>query len=313
VFQRINQIAGPLRPQLSACDVVALTGMTLYLGAPMWGQKTWVGTLFPKGTKQKDFLARYSRIFNTVEGNTTFYATPSAETVTRWHSETPSGFRFCLKVPQAISHHKRLVNTEGETAEFIERLRLLAGRRGPCFLQLPPTFGAGQLAGLDKWLSAWPPDLSLAVEPRHADFFDVGAHEAAFDALLRSHGAARCIFDTASLFSVSSAAPMVSEAQHKKPKFARRFTRTGPFAFVRFVCQPEVEANRAWLEPWAAHVAGWLGAQEDVFFFVHHPDDTFAPDGIRLMHALVSERIYVPSLPAWGEADPQPPTQAALF
>ena len=40
----------------------------------MWGLKTWVGSFFPKGTKQKDFLATYSRRLNTVEGNTTFYS-----------------------------------------------------------------------------------------------------------------------------------------------------------------------------------------------------------------------------------------------
>ena len=290
--------------------------MTLYLGAPLWGQKTWVGTLFPKGTKQNGFLAAYSRVFNTVEGNTTFYATPSIETVERWRDEAHDGFKFALKVPQVISHHKRLKDCKAETAEFVDRMRLLRDRNGPCFLQLPPTFGSRQLDDLDAWMRSWPSDLRIAVEPRHADFFNDGTTEAEFDALLKAHNAARCIFDTASLFSIgvdSASDSIVTEAQRKKPKFPRRFTRTGQFAFVRFVCQPNVEANRAWLEPWAECVAEWLTNGDDVFFFVHHPDDTFAPDGIRLFHAMVASQVSVPTLPEWGEAKPQQPTQASLF
>jgi uncharacterized protein YecE (DUF72 family) len=278
--------------------------MTLYLGAPLWGQKTWVGTLFPKGTKQKDFLGAYSRVFNTVEGNTTFYAIPSPDTVQRWRDETPHGFKFCLKVPQVISHHKRLVDSQGDTDAFVERLRLLGSRVGPAFLQLPPTFGVKHLDALGDWLRGWPKNLPIAVEPRHADFF--GNHEAEFDALLREHNAARCIFDTASLFSIGSIDPDVTEAQRKKPRFPTRHTRTGPFAFVRFVCQPDIESNRAWLTLWADHVARWLAAGEDVFFFVHHPDDTFAPDGIRLFHTLVAAHVAVPELPSWGDSPHTP-------
>src|SRR5262245_25687748 len=145
--------------------------MTLYLGCPMWGLKSWVGQFFPPGTKQKDFLATYSRRFNTVEGNTTFYALPSVESVERWRDETPPGFRFCVKVPQEITHRERFVNTEAEAAALIDRLHLLQDRCGATLLQLPPTFNARSLPVLQTYLEAWPRELPLAVEPRHMDFF----------------------------------------------------------------------------------------------------------------------------------------------
>jgi uncharacterized protein YecE (DUF72 family) len=281
--------------------------MPLHLGCPLWGQKSWVGGFLPTGTKPRDMLAAYSRRVNAVEGNTTFYAVPEAATVERWRDGTPPGFAFCLKVPQAISHHKRLRGCEAETAEFVDRLQRLGDRRGPAFLQLPPSFGQAQLPVLDAYLAAWPRELRLAVEPRHADFF--GPAEADFDALLRRHGVARCAFDTVALFSApAGASAEVSEAQSKKPKYPRRLTRTGPFGFVRYVCHPELEANHAWLAEWADAVAHWLRANDDVFFFVHHPDDTYAPDGIRLFHAMVAERAAIPALPAWGAAAPSQPT-----
>ena len=72
-----------------------------YIGCPMWGYKEWVGEFFPPRTPQSEFLRLYSRRLTTVEGNTTFYATPNAETVARWRVETPSTFRFCFKIPRA--------------------------------------------------------------------------------------------------------------------------------------------------------------------------------------------------------------------
>src|SRR5512133_2363469 len=78
--------------------------MSLYLGCPIWSYKGWMGSLYPEGTKQSDFLREYSRRLTTVEGNTTFYAVPNAEKLTRWVEEMPETFRFCPKLPRAISH-----------------------------------------------------------------------------------------------------------------------------------------------------------------------------------------------------------------
>ena len=273
--------------------------MTLFLGCPMWGLKTWAGPFFPAGTKQKEFLAAYSRRLNTVEGNTTFYALPDAGIVQRWRDETPAGFRFCFKLPQEISHRRRLVNAEDVTAEFIDRLQVLGDRCGPAFLQLPPTFNAQHLPQLARYLQAWPRAFPLAVEPRHPDFF--GQAEAEFDALLREHGAARCVFDTTALFSLpASTSAEVREAQERKPKFAVHHSPAEPFSFTRFVAMPDVESNAAWLQAWARHVAGELRMGRDVYFFLHHPDDTHAPQVARLMHRLIAQHVEVPALPDWG-------------
>jgi uncharacterized protein YecE (DUF72 family) len=277
--------------------------VAFYLGCPLWGLKSWVGRFFPPKTKPRDFLSAYSRRLNAVEGNTTFYGLPSADVVMRWRDATPAGFKFCLKLPQVISHHKQLRACQAETEAFVARLRLLGDRCGPALLQLPPSFGAKQLDQLRGWLEAWPADLRLAVEPRHADFF--GAHEAELDGLLSQHHVARCTFDTAPLFSADPAQPEVAAAQARKPRWPARYTRTASFAFVRYVGHPDIQANQPWLMPWAARVGEWLARGDDVFFFVHHPDDTFAPDLARHFHSLVAARTAQASLDArWLTAQP---------
>jgi len=285
----------------------------LYLGCPMWGLKTWVGNFFPPKTKPKDFLALYSRRLSAVEGNTTFYALPEAATVARWRDETPPGFKFCLKFPQVISHRKRLRQCEAETAEFLNRLEILGDHCGPAFLQLPPTFSGQHLPSLAAYLAQLPKHFQFVVEPRHADFFG-GEAERRLDDLLRQQGCARGLFDTTALFNLPPGfSEAVSVAQGKKPKFPKRETRTAPFAFVRFVGQPEVEANTPWLEVWAARVAEWLAAGEEVFFFLHNPDDTHSPGMARLLHQLVNQRLALPPLPNWEMAEASQPKQASLF
>jgi uncharacterized protein YecE (DUF72 family) len=285
--------------------------MPLYLGCPMWGWKPWVGPFFPPKTKPAGFLSAYSRLLNTVEGNTTFYALPEIATVERWRGEVPDGFKFCLKVPQTISHQRKLLGAEADTDAFCDRLERLGDRAGPSFLQLPPSFGARQLPDLTRYLDRWPRAFDLAVEPRHSDFFG-GPGEADFDALLRAHNAARCIFDTTALFELPQThSTAVREAQERKPRFALRDTRTADFAFVRFVGQPELSSNARHLDAWAARTATALRTGEDVFMFFHSPDDTDAPALIRDFHARLTTLIDLPPLPIWGQ-DAEP-TQGTLF
>ena len=137
-----------------------------YLGCPVWANKAWVGTFYPPGAKAKDYLRLYSRRLNTVEGNTTFYALPSADTVARWREDAAPGFRFCLKFPQAISHAHRLRGAEAETAAFMEVLAQLGDRCGPSFLQLPPTFSARELPALLAYLDLCDADIVYSVPAR---------------------------------------------------------------------------------------------------------------------------------------------------
>jgi uncharacterized protein YecE (DUF72 family) len=63
-------------------------------------------------------LEEYARHFNCVEGNTTLYALPRAEIVSRWYEQTHDDFRFCFKFPATISHHAALRNCGDLSHEF---------------------------------------------------------------------------------------------------------------------------------------------------------------------------------------------------
>jgi uncharacterized protein YecE (DUF72 family) len=278
----------------------------------MWGLKAWVGTFFPPKSRPRDFLTLYSHRLNTVEGNTTFYATPSSETVERWRSQTPTGFQFCLKFPQTITHRKRLHNAEVETVEFLERLAQLGDRCGPAFVQLPPTFSARNLPSLIAYLDALPGEPRYAVEVRHPDFFAAPVESALNDAV-RERNVARVLFDARGLRSAEPDDEATRRSQERKPDVPVRFERTAPFAFVRFISHPEVAANAPLLAEWARRVADWLAAGDDVFFFVHNPNDALSPFLARDFHAQVSALYPLPPLLSWGVEMTAPTTQGSLF
>ena len=78
------------------------------VGCPMWAHRPWVGKWYPQTTRPGTELSFYAKLCNAVEGNTTFYAEPSAENVQRWHDQTPSDFRFLFKLAREITHDRRL-------------------------------------------------------------------------------------------------------------------------------------------------------------------------------------------------------------
>jgi len=93
---------------------------TLYVGCPMWAQRAWVGRFLPVDTPSGRELHAYCRLLNAVEGNTTFYATPTPEIVARWRDQALPGFRFVFKVPKHITHDRRLRGIATELTAFCQ-------------------------------------------------------------------------------------------------------------------------------------------------------------------------------------------------
>jgi len=268
-----------------------------HLGCPGWGVKTWVGRLFPTGTRPTEFLERYARVFNTVEGNTTFYALPSADTVARWRDQVPADFRFCFKFPREVSHDKLLIDCAAEVATFVDRVAPLGELLGTLFLQLPPRFDGSQLPRLAAFLAALPAGLDYAVELRHEAFFRDGRDQTEALALLAGRGVDLVTMDTRGLHTGLSLA--LAEVRARKPNLPVIVRATAGRPIVRCVPHEQFDASRRFVEPWAAQIARWIAEGKRPYFFMHAPDDTFAPENAYAFHAMVRRAADVGELPAW--------------
>jgi len=292
--------------------------MSLYLGCPVWSFKGWVGNFYPKGTKSNQFLSEYAKRLNTIEGNTTFYAIPAFQTIANWIEQTPETFKFCAKIPKAISHNGKLVHYIDRAIEFTNVMKPLASRLGPMFLQLPPSYSPTLIDDLAKFLESFPKEIRLGVEVRHLDWFDEPNRKALND-LLSKNNMARVVIDTRPIRNMAgdesikgSSYESLLEARERKPDVPVFEELTTDFTFLRYIGHPEMSQNQVWVEEWVGRISDQLSAGKEAYVFCHTPDNYLAPYLCKEIHQRVSNQIKINSLP-WNEIESDSPKQASLF
>jgi uncharacterized protein YecE (DUF72 family) len=196
-----------------------------YIGISGWNYPPWRGVFYPPGLRQADELQFASRSFSSIELNGSFYSLIRPESYANWYRQTPPGFVFAIKGSRFITHMKRLRDSEVALANFFASgLLCLKEKLGPILWQLPPTFkfdperlGAffrllpkttqqaaslakrhdARLSGRSATIALHEAPLRHALEVRHPSFLDP-----AYVQLLREHGIASCVADTAGLYPV---------------------------------------------------------------------------------------------------------------
>ncbi|NND98592.1 MAG: DUF72 domain-containing protein [Pirellulaceae bacterium] len=275
-----------------------------FLGCPVWACDQWAGRVYPERTPRNDWLSWYSRTFNTVEGNSTFYAMPSQETMQRWAQQVATGFQFCLKFPRSISHELELRHAEEETRTFLRCIEPLANAEvlGPTFLQLGPRFGPERFDALDEYLSQLPQGFDWAVELRHPGWFDQADNEHRVNDLLSRLQIDKVLLDSRPLYQCPPEDEMERVSQSRKPKTPVRQTVTANCPMLRIIGRDRIELVDRFFDQWAPIVSNWIRNGRKPYVFTHAPDDMFAPDLARRFAAEMQCRL--------GEATisvPRPP------
>lgn len=283
--------------------------MPYFLGAPLWSHAPWRGRLFPESAPGREFLRHYARVFNTVEGNTTFYALPAADTVVRWREATPAHFRFSFKLPQQVTHRQRLRHAEAPLGEFLQRLAPLEERLGPFMIQLPAAFGPADLPVLKTFLARVPEGFRYAVELRHPGFFIRADLRQALNSCLRQRGVDRVIFESRPVHAAPPLDAATREAHERKPRLPVQLDTTGPHPILRYIGHPLVEDNPPWLDRWIAQTARWIGEGLRPYIFIHTPSNDDVPELARRFHLGLQQRLPdLPQLPSGMEQ-----SQESLF
>ena len=162
------------------------------IGCSGWNYKHWRnGVFYPPRLPPRRWLDFYSRRFDTVEINSTFYRLPRQTAVENWIRESPPDFVFAVKMSRYATHIKRLRDLGPSIELFYERLGPMLGspKFGPVLWQLPPGFRRDD-ERLAEALAQLPAGRHC-FEFRHESWFVDGVYD-----LLRSHGVALVIGDT---------------------------------------------------------------------------------------------------------------------
>jgi uncharacterized protein YecE (DUF72 family) len=194
--------------------------VTIRIGISGWRYAPWRGVFYPRGLAQDRELEYAARNFPTIELNGSFYSLQAPQSWLDWYRDTPAGFVFAVKANRYITHFRKLNDVEKPLANFFASgVFNLREKLGPILWQLPPQLGFEPVK-FARFLDLLPHDtatalrlargrearmhgrsrlaidrnrrLRHAVEIRHESFLDP-----AFVALLRRHGVALVVADTA--------------------------------------------------------------------------------------------------------------------
>ena len=248
----------------------------LYLGCPVWANSRWKSALYAKDVKTSDYLRHYAQYFNSAEGNSSFYADPTPDTLQRWRDETPAEYRFVLKVPQRISHHGQ-EDTEQQLQQWLGQMAVLGQKLALVHLQLPAQAGPEKLSQISNRVQQISQHYRCALEVRHPAFFDKAQHEITLHKMLQQYQAERVVIDSRALFAVPATSQALTEAQAKKPRLPVHAISFSQTPMLRFIGSDDMRLNRQFYQPWLNKVQQWLDAGKSPFCFFHTPDNTLAP------------------------------------
>ncbi|CAA0091819.1 Uncharacterised protein [BD1-7 clade bacterium] len=255
----------------------------------MWSHKSWQGRLFSVDAQPQEFLSQYASVFQTVEGNTTFYAIPSEASVALWSEVVPRGFKFSFKMPKLITHDLKLKGCELSIKTFFDRMSPIHDRMGPIMIQLPASVSPKHLSLIEAFVKQLPCHFPYAIEVRHPDFFDAGVNEKALINLLKRYRIDRVCFDSRALFASKSRDEYTLDAQKKKPKLPVHAMAIGKHPMVRFVGDIDYELNDSCLDHWIKKLVHWMSEGKEPYVFMHMADNTNAPALARHFHQKISE------------------------
>ena len=162
----------------------------VWIGTSGWSYKHWEkGHFYPADLAPEEFLPFFTRNFQTVEINYSYYQLPPRKTFAAWKRKVPSGFLFAVKASRYITHMKKLKDPEEPLQRLMHNAGGLGKTMGPVLFQFPRQWQLN-LSRLDGFMQALRahPKRRYAFEFRHASWLTDSVYSC-----LHDHNAALCL------------------------------------------------------------------------------------------------------------------------
>jgi uncharacterized protein YecE (DUF72 family) len=109
------------------------------IGCSGFHYKEWKGIFYPEKLAQRLWFEYYSKRFNTLELNVTFYRFPQLSFLQNWYDKSPADFLFSVKAPRLITHYKQFNGSKQLLEDFYSTIQKgLNDKLGAVLFQMPP-------------------------------------------------------------------------------------------------------------------------------------------------------------------------------
>lgn len=142
----------------------------IHIGTSGWSYKHWAGRFYPEGIKKNKWLSHYSKEFDSVEINSSFYHLPGEKTFINWKKNTVKNFIFSVKACRYITHIKRLADCQEPLERLFNASKGLGEKLGIFLFQLPPNLKKDK-SKLKNFLELLPENYRYAFEFRNKSWF----------------------------------------------------------------------------------------------------------------------------------------------
>lgn len=225
----------------------------LLIGATGWSMPEWKGNIYPAKTPSDRMGTEYSRQFDTIEFNTTYYQIPPPERIKKWKDMTESSFVFCPKMYQAISQSKSIGLGGSILPDFIQRMAMFEEKLGLIFMQMPQFSGGKNKNALFKFIEQWGTGIPLSIELRHADYFEAATAK-----------------QVAIQMAKKNISWLITDVSGRRDVSHGHIT--APFIVIRFVGTTDVDSNHTRISRWIDRIYRWgQSGVQSVYFFIHTP------------------------------------------
>jgi uncharacterized protein YecE (DUF72 family) len=242
---------------------MSLGDQKIRIGCISWTYKDWADSFYPDGAKPADYLQLYSKAFDLVEIDSSFYRIPEPATVKQWKEKTPDNFLFSAKLPQRITHIARLKNIASNFEYFQKVIKGLGTKLACVVVQLPASVKFDtSIDDFERFLELIDPSIRYVVEIRGKTWLN----DKTFD-LLRQNKICFCW------------------AVHESTAVSVALEPTTDFVYLRFMGQfreftkfNRPQADKAPLiEEWCQNVQRNLSRIKNAYVLMSNHFEGFAP------------------------------------
>jgi len=203
--------------------------MKFYIGTSGWQYSSWKGKFYPPNLESKKWLNFYSKKFETVEVNTSFYHLTKRSTFEKWKKEIKKNFLFSVKLYRVFTHFLKLKLKKEDLItleQFFFNVEALKENLGPILIQLPPSLKKN-LKLLESFFKEYKKiakkvfkkEILTAIEFRHKSWFEKDVED-----FLRKQKIAFCISDS--------------------PRWETRILKTTDWIYLRFHGKPQLFVSK---------------------------------------------------------------------
>lgn len=233
---------------------------SVYVGCPIWSEPDFIGKIYPRKAKSKDFVKYYSQQFNSIELNISHYKFLNQDTIEHWIDVTLSDFKFFPKVNKVISHTPFIKQNADDMKELMINNKLFKQKLGMPFLQLPQNYDSSKIDDLFSFCD----ETALsrcAIELRHESWFKNTA----------------VLKQVCNYFYKNNITLLLTDTTGRRDVLHQCLT--SKTAFIRFVANDLHPTDYSRIDEWIERVKYWINnGLEELYFFIHTPTHGLMPE-----------------------------------